>query len=233
MGFVVDLKGRRSHQLVRDGLTALYNMNHRGACGCENNTGDGAGLLIQIPHEFLASRCRPLGIALPEPEHYGVGAFFTSPRTGPQRFGMAAVRADRRRGGAGVPGLAADRRPTPRRSARVRGRSSRSCGTPSSAATAGLDADQFERKLYVIRKRFESEIETSGLDDHKFFYFASLSCRTLVYKGMLTTEQLGRYFADDLGDPLLASALCMFHSRFSTNTFPSWELAHPVSDDLA
>src|SRR5262245_49307511 len=89
------------------------------------------------------------------------------------------------------------------------------------------DADRFERKLYVIRKRFESAIAASGLDDHRFFYFASLSCRTLVYKGMLTTEQLGLYFADDLGDPRLTSALCMFHSRFSTNTFPSWELAHP------
>ena len=89
------------------------------------------------------------------------------------------------------------------------------------------DADRFERKLYVIRKRFEKEIEELGLDDHKFFYFSSLSCRTLVYKGMLTTEQLGLYFADDLGDPLCSSALCMFHSRFSTNTFPSWELAHP------
>ena len=77
------------------------------------------------------------------------------------------------------------------------------------------DADRFERKLYVIRKRFENEIEESGLDDHKYFYFSSLSCRTLVYKGMLTTEQLGVYFADDLGDPLLDSALCMFHSRFS------------------
>ena len=91
----------------------------------------------------------------------------------------------------------------------------------------GLDADRFERKLYVIRKRFETEIESSGLDDHKYFYFASLSCRTLVYKGMLTPEQLGLYFDDDLGDPLLDSALCMFHSRFSTNTFPSWQLAHP------
>ena len=89
------------------------------------------------------------------------------------------------------------------------------------------DADAFERKLYVIRKRFETEIEDSGLDDHKFFYFASLSCRTLVYKGMLTPDQLGAYFADDLGDERLVSALCMFHSRFSTNTFPSWELAHP------
>ena len=89
------------------------------------------------------------------------------------------------------------------------------------------DADAFERKLYVIRKRFETEIEESGLDDHKYFYFASLSCRTLVYKGMLTPDQLGAYFADDLDDERLVSALCMFHSRFSTNTFPSWELAHP------
>ncbi len=89
------------------------------------------------------------------------------------------------------------------------------------------DADRFERKLYAIRKRFEKEIEESGLDDHKYFYFSSLSCQTLVYKGMLTTEQLGHYFADDLGDPLCTSALCMFHSRFSTNTFPSWQLAHP------
>src|SRR5262249_16380112 len=89
------------------------------------------------------------------------------------------------------------------------------------------DDDQFERKLYVIRKAFENRIERSGLDDHKFFYFSSLSCRTLVYKGMLTPGQLDIYFADDLGDPLMVSALAMFHSRFSTNTFPSWELAHP------
>ena len=89
------------------------------------------------------------------------------------------------------------------------------------------DADAFERKLYVLRKRFETEIEDSGLDDHKFFYFPSLSCRTLVYKGMLTPGQVEEYYADDLRDPLLKSAICMFHSRFSTNTFPSWELAHP------
>src|SRR5262249_40646077 len=89
------------------------------------------------------------------------------------------------------------------------------------------DPDQFERKLYVIRKRFEREIAALGLDDHKYFYFPSLSCYTLVYKGMLTPEQLDEYFAADLRDERLQSALCMFHSRFSTNTFPSWELAHP------
>ena len=90
VGFIVDMKGRKSHQLVRDGLTALFNMNHRGACGCENNTGDGAGVLIQIPHEFLVSRCGPLGIDLPEPEHYGVGAFFTSREPTSRRSGKGS-----------------------------------------------------------------------------------------------------------------------------------------------
>jgi len=89
VGFVVDLKGRKSHRLVRDGLSALINLNHRGACGCENNTGDGAGILIQIPHAFLVARCRPLGIELPEPDCYGVGAFFTSPHVEQQEYGKS------------------------------------------------------------------------------------------------------------------------------------------------
>ena len=226
VGFIVDLKGRKSHQIVRDGLTALFNLNHRGACGCENNTGDGAGVLIQIPHEFFAARCRPLGISLPEPEHYGVGAFFTSRDEGPQRFGMSLferIVVEEGQEFLGWRRIATD--------ASSLGEGARSVEPDMWHAfvgrNPGLDADQFERKLYVIRKRFESEIEASGLDDHKYFYFASLSCRTLVYKGMLTTEQLGLYFDEDLADPLLTSALCMFHSRFSTNTFPSWQLAHP------
>jgi glutamate synthase (ferredoxin) len=226
VGFIVDLKGRRSHQIVRDGLTALFNMNHRGACGCENNTGDGAGLLIQVPHEFLAARCAASGIALPEPEHYGVGAFFTSRDKDAQQFGKSVFERIVAEEGQALLGW----RPIRTDNASL-GDSAKAVEPEMWHAlvgrAAGLDADRFERKLYVIRKRFEREIEDSGLDDHKFFYFASLSCRTLVYKGMLTTGQLGTYFADDLGDPLLASSLCMFHSRFSTNTFPSWELAHP------
>jgi len=227
VGFIVDLKGRRSHQLVRDGLTALSNLNHRGACGCENNTGDGAGLLIQVPHEFLAARCRSLSIELPGPERYGVGAFFTSPDPAQQQFGkeLFARIVDEE----GQTLLGWRRIKTDGSSL---GEGARSVEPLMWHAFVGRsirldDADRFERKLYVIRKRFEQEIEDSGLDDHKYFYFSSLSCRTLVYKGMLTTEQLGLYFADDLEDPLLCSALCMFHSRFSTNTFPSWQLAHP------
>src|SRR5205823_11748573 len=158
VGFIVDLKGRRSHQLVRDGLTALFNLNHRGACGCENNTGDGAGLLIQIPHEFLASRCPSLGIALPEPEHYGVGAFFTSREEGQQRFGMKLfemIVAEEGQEFLGWRPIATD--------ASSLGESARAVEPVMWHALVGrgahvVDADRFERKLYVIRKRFESEI---------------------------------------------------------------------------
>jgi glutamate synthase (ferredoxin) len=227
VGFVVDLKGRKSHRMVEDGLKALTNLNHRGACGCEDNTGDGAGILIQIPHDFLVARCRPLGIDLPEPTGYGVGAFFTSPDPSQQEFGKALferIVAEEKQVFLGWRRLQTDNRDL--------GVTARAVEPVMFHALIGRgsgikDADHFERKLYVIRKVFESRIERSGLDDHKYFYFASLSCRTLVYKGMLTPGQLGPYYADDLGDPALVSALALFHSRFSTNTFPSWELAHP------
>ena len=227
VGFIVDLKGRKSHQLVRDGLQALVNLNHRGACGCENNTGDGAGVLIQIPHELLSERCKPLGIILGEPGTYGVGAFFTSPDPAQQTFGMEIfekIVAEEGQVFLGWRALRTDNAPL--------GASARAVEPRMFHALLGRgprvrDSDAFERKLYVIRKRFETEIAESGLDDHKYFYFSSLSCRTLVYKGMLTPSQVEVYFDDDLGDPLLSSAICMFHSRFSTNTFPSWQLAHP------
>ncbi|HWE35512.1 MAG TPA: glutamate synthase large subunit [Isosphaeraceae bacterium] len=225
VGFLVDLKGRKSHRIVRDGLTALWNLNHRGACGCENNTGDGAGLLVQIPHDFLARRCRPLGIKLPEPGSYGVGALFAAPEPGQQAFGrrlFEEIVAEEGQRFLGWRRLKTDNSSL--------GEGAKAVEPAMFHAFVGSnfdDPDRFERKLYVIRKRFESAIESSGLDDHRFFYFSSLSCRTLVYKGMLTPLQLGDYFADDLDDPSLVSALCLYHSRFSTNTFPSWELAHP------
>jgi glutamate synthase (NADPH) large chain len=226
VGFIVDLKGRKSHRIVRDGLTALWNLNHRGACGCENNTGDGAGVLIQVPDAFLRARCAPLGIDLPAPGAYGVGMLFTSPILSQQAFGQRlfeTIVAEEGQTFLGWRRLVTDNS--------ALGDSARRVEPAMFHAFVGSawpdDPDRFERKLFVIRKRFEKAIELSGLDDHKFFYFASLSCRTLVYKGMLTPEQLASYFADDLGDERLESALCMFHSRFSTNTFPSWELAHP------
>jgi glutamate synthase (NADPH/NADH) large chain len=227
VGFLVDLKGRKSHRLVRDGLTALMNLAHRGACGCEDNTGDGAGCLIQVPHEFFQERCAALDITLPEPGHYGVGAFFCS-RVPTQCFQGRAlferIVADEGQVFLGWRLLKTDNS--------LLGAGATSVEPLTYHAFVGRgpsiqDQDRFERKLYVIRKRFEKEIETLGLSDRKYFYFPSLSSRTLVYKGMLTPEQLPAYFADDLGDERLTSALCLFHSRFSTNTFPSWELAHP------
>ena len=232
LGFVVDLKGRKSHKMVDDGLKALENLTHRGACGWEDNTGDGAGLLIQVPdrflrESFLSEQCRFLGIAEPGPGDYGVGAFFASPDPEQQTFGMALfekIIAQEGQVFLGWRRLATD-------NARL-GQGARSVEPAIYHAFVGrgakiADDDGFERKLYVIRKRFEREIEDSGLDDHKFFYFCSLSSRTLVYKGMLTPEQLGTYFAADLGDERVETAFALFHSRFSTNTFPSWELAHP------
>ncbi len=225
VGFVADLKGRKSHGLVRDALTVLENLNHRGACGCEDNTGDGAGILIQIPHEFLAERCRDLGIDLPGPGRYGVGAFFASPIVSQQGFGQRlfeTIVAEE-----GLEFLGWRRLRTDNASLGEGAKLVEPAIFHAFVGSPHDDPDRFERKLFVARKRFEAAIEVSGLQDHKFFYFPSLSCRTLVYKGMLTPEQLGTYFADDLADPRLASALAMVHSRFSTNTFPSWELAHP------
>jgi glutamate synthase (NADPH/NADH) large chain len=232
LGFVVDLKGRKSHKLVLDGLKALENLSHRGACGWEDNTGDGAGVLIQIPDRFLrevflTEQCRLLEQPEPAPGHYGVGAFFASPDPEQQTFGMSLfekIVAQEGQVFLGWRRLTTDNTPLGQGAKAVEPAIYHTfVGRGESIA----NDDAFERKLYVIRKRFEREIEDSGLDDHKFFYFCSLSSRTVVYKGMLTPEQLGVYFAADLLDERVESAFALFHSRFSTNTFPSWELAHP------
>ena len=225
VGFLVQMKGKASHKIVRDGITALINLDHRGACGCEDNTGDGAGILIQIPHEFLVARCKDLGIDLPERGKYGVGALFASPDPEQDAFGRRLFEVIAAEEGQRVLGWR--RLKTDNSTLGDTAKSVEPAMYHAILASGYDDPDRFERKLFVIHKRFESAIEKSGLDDHKFFYFSSLSCRTLVYKGMLTPHQVPAYFADDLGDPLLASALCLYHSRFSTNTFPSWELAHP------
>src|SRR3990172_7476423 len=226
VGFIVHLKGQKSHQLVEDGITALEHLNHRGACGCEVNTGDGAGVLIQVPHEFFMHECASLGIRLPGRGHYGAGLFFASRDERARTQAMALFAAIVEEEGQHLLGW----RPVPPNTASV--------GNPALAAEPAMfqvfigrgqtipDDDAFERRLYVIRKRFERAIHRFGIPDSETFYFPSLSSRTLVYKGMLMATQLREYFPD-LSDPRLISALCMYHSRFSTNTFPSWRLAHP------
>ncbi len=226
VGFIAHLKGQKSHQLVRDGITALDRLGHRGATGSEANTGDGAGVLIQLPHEFLIHQCGALGIRLPEPGHYGVGLLFASRNESARTQAMALLTGIVEEEGQQLLGW----REVPTNNASL-GPMSRA-GEPAmyhffiGRGQTIADDSAFERKLYIIRRQFEKAIHRSGIPDAVSFYIPSLSCRTLVYKGMLMATQVSGYFPD-LSDPRLISALIMIHSRFSTNTFPSWRLAHP------
>src|SRR3990172_539455 len=226
VGFVAHLKGQKSHQIVEDGITALEHLNHRGACGCEVNTGDGAGVLIQLPHDFLAHACARACIRLPEKGQYGAGLMFAAKDQRATQQAMALFRIIVEEEGQHLLGW----RLVPTNNASV-GYTAKLAEPDMHHVFVGRgnncpDEEAFERKLYVIRKRWEHNMRRFGIPEAEAFYFPSLSCRTLVYKGMLMATQLREYFPD-LSDPRMTSALCMYHSRFSTNTFPSWKLAHP------
>ena len=225
VGFVVDIKGRKSHTIVAQALTLLKNLEHRGACGCEENTGDGAGILIQLPHAFFARECAISDIALPGPGEYGAGLVFL-PRVAAQATHCREIfekivdeQGQRVLGWRDVPVDDSSLGPTARAAAPV------FCQVFIGRG-AHTDPDAFERQLYVIRKRAEHAIARSDLSERKNFYLPSLSARTLIYKGMLRPSQLERMFPD-LRQASLQSALALVHARFSTNTFPSWPLAHP------
>jgi len=226
VGFAVDIKGRKSKQVVDDAIRILLNLEHRGACGCEDNTGDGAGILIQVPDKFLRRVLRIQSLDLPALGDYGVGIVFLPKNPDERATCMQAV--ERHAAAKGFPVLAW--RDVPRDNSMLGATALE--GEPvmkmvfiprGEKVPAGMD---FERRLYVIRKLAEHEIRGSGLKQRKLFYIPSLSSRTLVYKGMLTSGQLPKYFTD-LSALDLESALAVVHSRFSTNTFPSWPLAHP------
>ena len=224
IGFVVNIKGHTSHQLVEQALTVLENLDHRGACGCEENTGDGAGVLMQVPHGFLRAVCADL--RLPGPGQYGVGMIFLPPdaeqrRACEQRF-EAVVRAE----GQTVLGW----RDVPTDDGEL-GKTARACEPFIRQIFIGRSADlsddmAFERKLYVIRRQITNAIRYGDVPGGEFFYIPSLSCKTLIYKGMLTPRQVTSFYPD-LSDPRMETAICLVHSRFSTNTFPSWERSHP------
>ncbi len=226
VGFVVDIKGRKSHAIVHQALTVLKNLEHRGACGCEENTGDGAGILVQMPDSFLRGRCADLGITLPAAGEYGAGLVFL-PRDPAQaaycegEFArIIAEEGQRLIGWRDVPTDDSMIGPTAK------------SGEPVfrhifiGRAPNVVDDAAFQRKLYIIRKRVEHTIWDSSLSEKALFYLPSLSPNTLVYKGMLTAEQVEQFFPD-LSDEHFTSALALVHQRFSTNTFPSWPLAHP------
>jgi glutamate synthase (ferredoxin) len=226
VGFVVDVKGRKSHKVLQQAIEVLTNLDHRGASGSEANTGDGAGVLLQLPHEFFKQACKTSRISLPKPGEYGAGLVFlprdrSKRRRLEERFEQI-VQAE------GQTFLGWRTVPTDNSSL---GETAKSCEPFIRQVFVGrnpalADPQAFERKLYVIRKRAYAEIRTSTLDGAEYWYVPSLSYKTIVYKGMLLTVQLANYFKD-LVDPAMTTALALVHSRFSTNTFPSWDRAHP------
>src|SRR5262252_3486546 len=226
VGFVVDIKGRASHTIVQRALSVLINLLHRGACGCEANTGDGAGILVQIPDKFLRRKCLRLGISLPPVTEYGCGFVFL-PRDPEQRDIVRALlhsiveeEGQRLLGWREVP-----------TDDHLIGASALSVEPHIMQVFIGRgpgvrDHAQFERKLYVIRKLFEKAVAALDIPENKYAYIPSLSSNTLIYKGMLSADQIETMFPD-LTDSDFESALALVHQRFSTNTFPSWPLAHP------
>ncbi len=222
VGFVVNIKGSKSHTLVRQGLQVLLNLRHRGACGCEVNTGDGAGILLQIPHTFFKKQKTDL----PSEGEYGVGMIYLPPnaterKACEKKFEEIVVEEGQKFLGW---------RPVPTQNNTL-GNTAKSAEPIVQQGFIGKnskikDVMDFERKLYVIRKRAENLIRYSGMKGGDYFYVSSLSSKTIVYKGMLMSEQVEEFFPD-LSNPDVKTAMALVHSRFSTNTFPSWDRAHP------
>ena len=224
VGFVAHIKGKKSHDIVQKGLELLTNLTHRGATGYDPKLGDGAGLLMQMPDAFMRKEAAKLGFELPAAGQYAVGNVFL-PQTASNRAACEAlftkIIAEENQillGWRDVPvdnsniaQAARDVEPTMRQ---------------VFIATSGTDQNVFERKLFVIRKRIEHAVRALELTDNAAFYMPSLSSRTIVYKGMLLANEVGIYY-QDLNDESVVSALALVHQRFSTNTFPAWDLAHP------
>jgi glutamate synthase (NADPH) large chain len=225
IGFIVNIRGERSHDIIKKGIEILINLTHRGACGCDPETGDGAGLTIQVPHKFFSKECAALGMQLPKEGEYAVGMVFLPVETSARLKCEAIIERIIQEEDLSLIGW----RDTPVGADAI-GRIARNsqpyieqlfvrCGKE-------MSRDQFERKLYVVRKRAESEISASNIKEKDFFYIPSLSSWTIVYKGLLLAPQIEQFYGD-LSDVDTTSAFCLVHQRFSTNTLPNWQLAHP------
>jgi glutamate synthase (NADPH/NADH) large chain len=227
VGFIADIKGRKSHKIVEDALTILVNLTHRGAVGADPRAGDGAGILTQIPHQFFARKATELGITLPKPGEYGIGVLFM-PRDAERRDIVCKIWEE----AAGQEGLAilGWRTAIPTDNSTL-GESVKPTEPVHMQVFIGhgrhkLDEDAFERRLYILRKLISSKIYQKYERRLSGYYPVSVSCRTVIYKGMFLADQLGTYYPD-LREPDFESALALIHQRFSTNTFPTWSLAHP------
>src|SRR5216684_4349050 len=226
VGFIANIKGKKSHQIVSDALSILCNLEHRGAVGADPRFGDGAGILVQIPHGFFARKAAEIGFQLPEPGEYAIGALFMPKETAWRKVIQSLV-ADQIKaeglmllGWRSVPtdnsSLGETVKPTEPTHMQV------FIGRNGVAKTE----DDFERKLYILRKSISQAIYQRRDRGMAGYYPCSMSCRTVIYKGMFLADQLGKYYPD-LSEPDFDSALALVHQRFSTNTFPTWSLAHP------
>ncbi|MCH7959813.1 MAG: glutamate synthase subunit alpha, partial [Candidatus Hydrogenedentes bacterium] len=224
-GFVANIDGRKTHELVRRGIQVLENLVHRGACGCDPDTGDGAGLLFQTPHGFFLEIAEELGFELPESGVYAAGMIFLPQAEEARKAcieifeGVIREEDQEVLGWRDVPRnpdalgwLAREREPAIHQIFVRR--------------EEGLDTDGFERKLLLIRKQVERAVAASNLPDMDEFYVCSLSARTIVYKGLMLAHQIDEYFLD-LSDDRFETAIALIHQRYSTNTLPSWPLAQP------
>ena len=225
VGFVVDIGGKPSNRIVRQGLEILMNLRHRGAKGAEVNTGDGAGILLQVPHAFFEQEFERNNMGLPAPGEYGVGMVFLPPNAGEAQKIQALIENAVYRTGQTLLGW----RDVPTDNSPI-GASAKAAEPRIRQVFIGrgeeTEASGFDRKLLLLRKRAERAVRDSSIPGREAFYVAGLSSRTITYKGMLSAEQIEVYFPD-LQDPQMASALALVHQRFSTNTFPSWPLAQP------
>src|SRR3954453_23644155 len=226
VGFIADMKNRKSHAIVEQGLAILKNLAHRGAVGADPMMGDGCGILVQIPHGFFAEECAKLGMALPEPGHYGIGHLFM-PRD-PDGCRIVEEIVTKAVADEGLVLLGWRDVPVDNRDL---GRSVKATepvqkqiliGRPKAVA----DEDAFERRLFIASKVISNAVYTLKDPRVTGYYSVCLSCRTIVYKGMVLVNQLGGYYKD-LEDPRFESAIALVHQRFATNTFPTWRLAHP------
>jgi glutamate synthase domain-containing protein 2/glutamate synthase domain-containing protein 1/glutamate synthase domain-containing protein 3 len=225
MGLVASIKGEKSHDIIRKGLEVLINLTHRGAAGCDPETGDGAGILIQIPHVFFARECGELGMQLPNEGAYGVAMCFLPVDKHSRLQCEGVIERIANQEGAAVIGW----RDTPVNGDAI-GREARASQPYIEQLFVrrpeSMDEETFERLLYKIRRRTENDIAASEIEGKEDFYVPSFSCRTIIYKGLMLAPQIEKFYFE-LANPLVTSALALVHQRFSTNTFPSWKLAHP------
>jgi len=225
IGFVVNIDARQSHDVVRQGLQVLLHLTHRGACGCDPETGDGCGILMHLPHQLFQREAEQLGFDLPAPGEYGVGMFFLPKNSETRQACVELVESTIAEEGQTLLGW----RDVPVNSEAIGWLARESEPVMRQAfikRAPGLDTDAFERKLYVIRKQIFNIVRASSLEGREQYYVPSMSARTIVYKGLFLPEAMDKYYLD-LADPMMASGLALVHQRYSTNTLPAWMLAQP------